>query len=154
MEADDKTAREILEAIDEAARAFEERDMPRFLDLYAPDADVVMYGTGKDEKCVGREEIRRTFERAWAQSEAASFRLGWWSISSAGPVAWVAADATVHAEIEGRVLVEDLRITFVFEKRGDRWLCVQSHDSLPAAGQAAGKSFATTQMRVMAPPAE
>ena len=151
MQSDDQTASEIIRAIDEAAEAFEQRDMARFLDLFAPDADVVMYGTGRDEKCLGREEIRRAFERAWAQSESASFQLGWRSISSAGPVAWVAADATVRVEVEGRVLTEDLRITFVFERRDDRWLCVQSHDSLPAAGQEEGRSFAISQMRPLPP---
>ena len=151
MRADEATVREIDEAIDEAAEAFEQRDMARFLNLFAPDRDVVMYGTGKDEKAVGRGEIGRTFERAWSQSDAAHFDLGWRSISSAGPVAWVSADATLHAQIEGRELVEDLRFTMVFEKRGDRWLIVQSHDSLPAAGQEEGESFAVTQMRPQSP---
>jgi uncharacterized protein (TIGR02246 family) len=151
MKADEETAREILEAIDEAAQAFRERDIDRFMDIYAPDPDVIIIGTGKDEKCVGREEIKRTIERAWSQSDSAYFKIGWRSISSAGNVAWVAADATVHVEIKGRVLVEDLRFTFVYEKRGDRWLIVHSHDSLPAAGQEEGESFAITQMRESSP---
>ena len=147
MKADEETTREILEAIDEAAKTFEERDIDRFMDIFAPDPDVAFIGTGKDEKCVGLEEIRKTIERAWSQSDSACFKVSWTSISSTGNVAWVAADATLHVEIKGQVLVEDLRFTFVYEKRGGRWLIVQSHDSLPAAGQEDGESFAIPQMR-------
>ncbi len=143
MKADAKKAREVLDTIDGVAKAFEERDMNRFLASFAPDPDVVMIGTGEDEKCIGRDEIKAAIERAWSQSDSASFKLGWTSISASGSVAWVSADAAVHAKVGQRELVEDLRFTFVFEKRGDRWLIVQSHDSLPAATQDEGQAWPT-----------
>ena len=136
MEADDKTTRGVLAAIDEAFKAYGGRDIARFLDVYAPDPDVVF--VGRNERFVGLEEIRSRIEEAWAQSDSEHLTLGWTSVSSAGPVAWVAADATVHTEIMGRKLADDLRFTFVFEKRRDRWLCVHSHHSLPAAKQDEG----------------
>jgi len=72
---------------------------------------VVFFGTGKEEKCVGLEEIKDTIERAWSQSDSGYFKLGWTSISSAENVAWVAADATAHMEVQGHAFEEDLRFT-------------------------------------------
>ena len=42
---------------------------------------------------------------------------------------------------DGQAMSLPARLTAVFEKRGDRWLIVQSHFSFPAAGQAEGVSF-------------
>ena len=143
MRADERTEVEVKAALDAVAKAFEDRDIDGFLACFSPDPDVIMIGTGGDEKGIGSEQIGALIKRSWSQSRAASLKLGWTSISAAGPVAWVAADARVRAEVGGREFVEDLRFTFVLEKRGDRWLIAQSHDSLPAAGQAEGEAWAT-----------
>ena len=62
-------------------------------------------------------------------------------VSEAGPVAWVAGRATVQARIDGQDLTLTGRFTAVLEQRGDRWLLMQTHFSLPAAEQAEGRSF-------------
>jgi len=48
---------------------------------------------------------------------------------------------TVQARVEGQELTLTGRFTAVLEQRGDRWLLVQTHFSLPAAEQAEGRSF-------------
>jgi len=58
-------------------------------------------------------------------------------------VAWVAADVMLRVKTSGREISEPLRLTVVLEQRGDSWLVVQWHDSLPAAGQKEGEAFAT-----------
>ena len=61
--------------------------------------------------------------------------------SAAGPVAWIAADVTMHAKVGGQEVTVPGRCTSVFERRGDRWLITQGHFSLPAAGQVEGKAW-------------
>ena len=141
--ADTKTEVAVMNVVKQWFEAFNKRDLNACLAFFAPDPDVVVIGTGGDEKCIGLAEIKAIFERAFAQFEDASVRFGWHSVSAAGSVAWVAANVILRVKTSGREISEPLRLTVVLEQRGDRWLVVQWHDSLPAAGQKEGEAFAT-----------
>jgi uncharacterized protein (TIGR02246 family) len=143
MKADTKTEAAVMAVMQKLFEAFEKKDLNMGLALFAPDPDVVFIGTGGDEKCIGLAEIKAEFERAFAQSKQTSIQLGWHSVSSAGQVAWVAADAVIRAKVSGQEISFPVRFTTVMEQRGDKWLVVQSHDSLPAAGQKEGESWPT-----------
>ena len=73
--------------------------MDNLLSCFAPDPDLVLIGTGADEKGIGLNEVRSHLKRSWTQSEAASIEPGWTSVSAAGSVAWVAGDAIIHAMV-------------------------------------------------------
>jgi len=141
--ADTKTEVAVMNVVKQWFEAFNKRDLNACLAFFAPDPDVVVIGTGGDEKCIGLAEIKAIFERAFAQFEDASVRFGWHSVSAAGSVAWVAANVILRVKTSGREISEPLRLTVVLEQRGDRWLVVQWHDSLPAAGQKEGEAFST-----------
>ena len=123
--------------------AFTKKDLDGTMVHFAPDPDVVMIGSGADEKGIGLTEIKALVERAFAQSEEISVQLGWYSVSSAGSVAWVASDAVIQVKISGQEISLPIRLTVVLEQRRGRWLVVQWHDSLPAAGQKEGESWPT-----------
>lgn len=149
MNADARTEGEIIAGLRDFFDAFEKRDMERVLSCFAPDPDVVMIGTGADEKRVGLQEIRTQIARDWGQSESASLELGWTSVSASGSVAWVASDLTFHARVKGKPIMMPGRLTAVLEKRGERWLLTHSHLSVPSEGQAEGESFPAEQGGVM-----
>ncbi len=130
-----------MAALEQFKQAYEQHDIERLLALFAPDPDVVIIGTGVDEKRVGLAEIQTQAERDWAQSETFSLEWGWSSVSAAGSVAWVAADAIGHVKMGGQEVQLPLRLTAVLEHRGARWLWMQGHVSMPAPGQAEGESF-------------
>jgi hypothetical protein len=69
--------------------------------------------------------------------------MGWRSVSAAGHVARVAADATVHVTVEGQELHLPARLTAVPELSNDEWLIRQLHGSLPASGQKEGEAWPT-----------
>ena len=127
--------------LDRFAMAYADRDVSRLRVTFAADADVLVYGTGADEKCVGLAEIERHVLRDWAQSEKASITLGRTSVSSAGAVAWVASDVTFNVTAGGSAVTIPGRLTAVLEQRAEGWLLVQTHFSLPATGQSEGDSF-------------
>ena len=104
---------------------------------------MVLIGTGKDEKGIGLAEVRNILGRAFAQFEEAPFKFGWHSVSARGSAALLAADVTLHVKTSDLQITEQIRLTVVLEQRGDRWLIIQWHGSLPAAGQKDGLSFAT-----------
>ena len=144
MKADAKTETEVMAVMDQYNEAYAKRDVDGVLECFAPDPDVIVFGTGQDEKRIGRAEIKAQFERDFAQSEVASIEFGWHSVSRAGSVAWVAADCVAQVKMQdGQEMSLQARATFVLEQRAGKWLIVQSHGSLPTAGQGEGQSFPT-----------
>lgn len=141
MKADEATEAAVRSVLDSFAEGYEKRDMEGVLSLFAPDTDVVMFGTGADEKRVGLAEIRRQVERDWSQSDAITLTYGWTSVSAAGSIAWLAADVAFNATIGEQELTLEGRSTLVLENRYGKWLIVQGHFSLPASEQAEGESF-------------
>jgi ketosteroid isomerase-like protein len=141
MIADAQTKAAVMAVLDQFNDAFRHRDMERLLALFAPDPDVVLIGTGADEKRVGVAEIQAQTERDWSQSEALFWEWGWTSVSAAGSVAWVAVDAVGHVKVAGQELHLPMRVTAVLEHRGAHWLFLQAHASLPTPEQTEGESF-------------
>jgi len=143
MKADKRTQDAVMIVINQFFESFEKRDLNGNLALYAPDPDVVLIGTGIDEKCVGLAEIEAEMKRAFAQSDEHSITLNWYSVSGADLVAWVASNGVVQAKVSGQEISFPIRLTFVLEQREGRWLIVHVHSSLPAAGQKEGESWPT-----------
>jgi ketosteroid isomerase-like protein len=139
MKADNQTYTEVKAALDDLADSYVRRDIKRLLARFVPDDDVLMYGTGADEKRIGLNAIRAQAERDWAQTDAAAFVFQTPTISGAGNVAWAYADLSFEVEAGGQKIAFPGRFTGVFEKRNGVWLVVQAHFSLPAA-QAEGES--------------
>jgi class 3 adenylate cyclase len=142
--ADPETEAEILKILEDRTRAGEVGQIDEALSYIADDADVVVYGTGEDEKVAGdRDLLRAGYEREFAQASAVFSRIDWHSVSVShdGSVAWVALDATDSAVLDGRYITYHVRYTAVLERRMGRWLFVQEHTSMP--GHAEGASFPT-----------
>jgi uncharacterized protein (TIGR02246 family) len=143
MKADPRTEAAVISVVSQFVEAFSTHDINSGLELFASDPDVVFIGTGGDEKCVGLTEIKAELERAFKQSEQSLIKIGWYSVSSAGSVAWGVADAVIQAKVSGQEISFPVRLTTVLEQRSGRWLIVQSHASMPAAGQKEGESWPT-----------
>ena len=143
MKADAMTEAAVKAVLDQVAEGYVKRDLALLQAAFASDPDVVMYGTGIDEKRVGLAEIQAQAERDWSQAEATAVTYTWTSVSAAGSVAWAATDAAFNLKAGGQAMTLPARITFVLEKRGAQWLIVQAHFSFPAAGQTEGESFPT-----------
>jgi uncharacterized protein (TIGR02246 family) len=141
MKADPITEAAVKAVLDKVAEGYARRDLALLLSAFAPDPDVVMYGTGADEKRIGFAEVQAQAERDWSQTESASVTYEWTSISAAGSVAWAATDASFNLKADGQEMTLPARITFVLEQREGQWLIVQGHFSFPATGQAEGEAF-------------
>jgi ketosteroid isomerase-like protein len=141
MKASPPTQAAIQATLQQWKDAYSRRDVDGALAVMAPDDDVVGIGTGPDEWRVGPAEFKAQLERDFAQAETLSVAYEPLVISEAGPVAWVAGRARVQARVEGQEVAMTGRFTAVLEQRGDRWLLMQTHFSIPAAEQAEGRSF-------------
>ena len=141
MKANKETEGEIRAIIQKLTVAYGRRNIEEFLDCFASDDDLVLYGTGADEKRIGMEQIRAQVERDWAQTESISMSFGWISISAAGSVAWAAIDGAFDFRVDGQDGTLPARVSFVFERREDNWLIVHSHFSTPSQTQDEGESI-------------
>lgn len=141
MKANPQIEAAVRATLDALAQGYARRHLETVLSAFASAPDVVMYGTGADEKRVGHAQIAAQAQRDWAQSEAASLSYGWTSVSAAGEVAWVASDVTFAVRAAGQDLTLPGRLSAVLERKGESWLIVQAHFSLPAPSQEEGQSF-------------
>ncbi len=135
MKADVKTEAEVMTTLNRFIKAYQDKDLAGILKLFAPDPDVVFYGNGEDEKSIGIVGIREQAEHDWSQSAAVSLEIKWSSVSSAGAVAWLAADIEIHAGVGGIEMRLPARLTAVLEKRAGEWLFMQWHASVPTIEQ-------------------
>jgi len=140
MKANAKTETAVIAVLDKFLESYKKRDIDGLMALFAPDDDQIMFGTGIDEKRIGRDQIKFQAERDWSQTEALAFNFTWHQVSAAGPVAWVAAEGLGQGKVGGQEMEFPLRMTAVLEQRGDTWLLVQSHVSLPSPAQEEGDS--------------
>lgn len=141
MKATKETEGEIRTIFQKLTSAYERRNIKEFLDCFASDDDVVLYGTGADEKRIGLEQIRAQVERDWAQTESISMTFSWISISAAGPIAWAAIDGTFDFRADGQEGRLPARVSFVLERRDDHWSIVHAHFSTPSQVQDEGQSI-------------
>jgi ketosteroid isomerase-like protein len=140
MKANAQTEAAVLRVLNRFMESYQERDLEGLMSLVAPDDDLFLFGTGIDEKRIGRDEFKLQAERDWAQTDALAFDLTWYQVSASGPVAWVAADGLGQGTAGGQEIEFPLRMTAVLERRNDEWLMLQAHLSLPAAVQEEGDS--------------
>ncbi|MDN7024514.1 DUF4440 domain-containing protein [Methanoculleus sp. FWC-SCC1] len=135
----EQTQKQIESVLERFALAYGAGDVESIMAVIDP--DYRGYGTGADEVCVGKEEYRRQVERDLAEASEIDISYSDLAISAEGTIAWVMAEMVVNAAVDGRQVRLSGRYTAVFRGTGHAWLLAQSHFSLPAAGQEAGRSF-------------
>jgi class 3 adenylate cyclase/ketosteroid isomerase-like protein len=140
---DKETEAAVIGCVDSLAEAYSRADTNAFIGLFAPDPEVTLIGTGRDERVVGISQIRALIERDWSQTDAATLEHSRVDVWASGYIAWIDCDLTWRAVQGGEQLTFEGRMTAVLAKRRDKWLFVQMHVSLPAAGQDEGSSWPT-----------
>lgn len=143
MRANAETEAAVLATLDRFITGYASKDEEAVMGLFPHDDDVVLYGTGADEKRLGWDELKAQLLRDFSQLESAAVTIDWISISANGPCAWFAADAIVSADVGGEKISMQTRWTVVLEEREGQWLWVQSHLSAPLFNQGEGSSFPT-----------
>ena len=58
MKANAETQAAVFGVLDKFMETYQKRDIEGLMSLFPPDEEQVMYGTGADEKRIGRDQIR------------------------------------------------------------------------------------------------
>jgi len=141
LKADQKTQSEVLQSFKGMFEAYKKKDLQATLSFWAPDPDVVVVGTGEDEKGMGITYLTESLKRDWAQGEVQSIGVKNFSVSASDVVAWLSADVAFHGKVGEGEFDLPMRLTGVMEKRNGKWLWVQMHLSTPSSGQEHGHSW-------------
>ena len=126
--------------LDQFAQAWEMEDTTLFARILAHDPDMVCFGTDSAERFVGWESLRASVPQQLASFDSVliAVRDQTIKVHPSGEVAWAAETADLDMVAQGQpVKLRGSRITSVLEKRGNDWVIVQFHVSLPVSGQAA-----------------
>ena len=141
LNADQKTQVEVTQSLKGMFEAYKKKDLSGILSYWAPDPDIVVVGSGADEKAVGIGKYVEGLMRDWAQAEVTSIGVKNFAVSAAGVVAWFSAEVTFTYKIQGKEDILPGRMTGVMEKRNGKWLWVQMHYSSPNSNQEKGQSW-------------
>jgi len=119
---------EALKVVQAWTTAFAESDVEGILRLHAPDA--LFFGTGSKTLVTKTEGLRAYFEQALLTNRPRGASMGEHSIRVISESAVVITGLdTVTGTKEGKTYSANGRVTFVIEKRGERWQIVHFHRS-------------------------
>jgi ketosteroid isomerase-like protein len=130
----DKELSEIRTVLEQYELAREGEDFATIEMIWAPDPDIVLFGTEGDEQLVGFNEIKKAMSRQFGEIENTliNIREQKIKINKSGNNAWFSQvlDYNFIYQDEG-MSFEGIRFTGVLEKRDGQWQLVQGHLSVP-----------------------
>jgi uncharacterized protein (TIGR02246 family) len=142
MNTDPRSEAEVRETIDAMFQAYQRKDIRAIMSVMSPEPGALSLGTGVDEEATGPEQLRAAFQRDFSQSQSVTISRPQTLVWVRGEVAWAVAKCDWDVTADGQqVAMHGMRVTFVLEQWGGRWIIQHFHFSMPAAGQANGHSF-------------
>jgi ketosteroid isomerase-like protein len=117
--------------LDDFSNAVGTRDLPRILELFGDSAEVSVWPSETD-LVAGPDEVKAFFHSLCEKP----FTISWtWKpriVATVSDAGWIAADGEEIYTIDDDQQRYPFRVTALFERRGDRWLCRHFHGSEPA----------------------
>lgn len=135
------TTEAVLATLDEYARTYCAKDIDGLMAVFDERDDISVIGTGADEICVGRDQVRRLFLRNFSEATARLFEWRWNHVSITNDHALAAVTLTIHLEMAGDALEVSVRWTVVLRCLDDHWVWLHRHASTAASGQSEGRAY-------------
>jgi ketosteroid isomerase-like protein len=132
---------ECLATLDTYADAYRAKDLDRLMALFDDTDEISVIGTGADELCSGRSDIRTLFERNLTEATATRFDWHWKRVAVVGDAGVIAATLTIHLDLDGRATDVPLRWTVAQARREQGWVWLHRHASSAAGSQDDGTAY-------------
>lgn len=116
--------------------ANEKQDIDLVHEIWAPEPDIVVFGTNSDEKLIGWDGIKQVLEHQFTSFEDTyiSVHDQIININETGNTAWFSEVLNYNYIYQGETKqYEGLRFTGVLQKKNEDWFVVQSHMSIPGS---------------------
>lgn len=131
----------VLATLDDYAKAYCDRDIDAIMSVFDDSDDISVIGTGAEELCSGRSEVKELFRRNFRDAHAKHFEWGWTRAAITEDFAVLAVALTIDLEMNGEELHVPLRWSVALRRCGGRWLWVHRHASTCASDQGSGKAY-------------
>lgn len=126
---------DIENLLEQYVLANEDQDINLIEQIWAPNSDIVLYGTDSDEKLIGWTNIRHAIKNQFKQIENTYISASdqYIQLNECATTAWFAESLNYNFIYKGQARsYEGMRFTGVLSKIDGKWRFVQAHLSLPA----------------------
>ncbi|MCB2207287.1 MAG: nuclear transport factor 2 family protein [Bacteroidetes bacterium] len=116
--------------------ANENQDFELTEEIWAPNPDIILYGTDSDDRLMGWTNIRSAIKDQFSQITDTYISASdqFIKLNCTGNTAWFAETLNYNFVYKGEARsYEGLRFTGVLEKMNGEWKIVQAHLSVPAS---------------------
>ena len=130
----EKEVSDIRMVLEQYELAREGEDFATVEQIWAPDADIILFGTEGDEQLVGIEAIKKAMSKQFDEVENTLINISDQQIriNERGNTAWFSEVLDYNFIYLGEDMAfEGIRFTGVMEKRDGKWKLVQGHLSVP-----------------------
>ncbi len=143
MSAEEELRERVIDGLNRISEGYSHKDIDAVVSLMDP--HVNGFGTGADERLSGPDGFRKQLERDLSQCDEMNLYFSDVEVQGTGPIAWVACACRAVVVIGGLRQEIACRLTSVVRLEKDSLRFVQIHLSVPAAGQADGESFPSSE---------
>jgi ketosteroid isomerase-like protein len=121
--------KEVKDWLTAYAKAYEKKDLNAVMSMIAPEATTVFVDSGPEGRHVGADAIKNAYQAEFAQIQSVVMEYGWLSANAKGDITWFATELNAKVDTGKEKFNVPGRWTGVLEKRGGKWVIVQSHFS-------------------------
>ena len=131
----------VLGTLEEYAEAYCSKDIDRLMALFDDGDDISLIGTGADELCAGRADIKAVYLRNFSDATATRFQWHWKHVTLTDGYAVVAITLTIYLDTQDGPIQVPVRWTVSLARRSGRWRWLHRHASSAAASQKEGTAY-------------
>ena len=131
----------VLATLEEYAEAYCSKDIDRLMALFDDGDDISLIGTGADELCTGRSEIKAVFLRNFSEATATRFQWHWKHVTLTNRCAVVAISLTIQLDTQDGPIQVPVRWTVSLVRRSGQWHWLHRHASSAATSQKEGAAY-------------
>ena len=131
----------VKSTLQDYATAYCAKDIDALMHVFEDSDDISLIGTGADELCSGRDQVKEIFLRNFGEATANQFEWHWSHVYVSNDQAVVAITLTIHLDYQGEDLKVPVRWTVALKKDQGRWVWLHRHASSAASSQDEGEAY-------------
>ena len=133
--------KQIKSTLNNYAKAYSDKDIDALMSVFDDSDNISVIGTGSDELCVGREEVRNLFIRNFKEATANKFEWNWIDIRLLENHAVVSVTLTIHLNYNNAQQQVPIRWTVVLKHKNNRWVWIHRNASVASINQDEGMAY-------------
>lgn len=133
--------KEIKLTLEDYSKAYCNKDIDALMSVFDDSDNISVIGTGSDELCVGRKEVKELFIRNFKEATATKFEWDWIDIRISNNHAVVSVTLVIHLKNSEEYIEVPIRWTVVLKNNSNRWVWIHRNASLAASNQDEGMAY-------------